>query len=525
MTTEFKEAVSNGQFKPTEAAYEIEDRVKARFGLTNRYEPARLFIGRSMAIPQAPPLLAEGFKHGKYIPGQHLFGPEIDLWIAALLLDGGFKTGTPMETFRAWVEAHWARGAGLMKDEMDKAGDDESRLISQLADFLPAAGKAPGTGHRARQGTSGEIRLKVGSVSTLHDPDNAKAHGAPVDFVINGPGASPHIALMGRTRSGKTTAGVQIALEAAQLSGAPILFIDPKGEFVNDGRLDGAFATAKSDATPIQVGRQPLPLDFLPGPGADQVAVQNATMKLRDSICLCSGSAGAIQKDMLCDAIEGVIQGGGRRDLEAIRDAYEHQLTIAGKDPDSVSSRLNELTRFACFKPDMPPADFFAKSWVISLNTIESEDLKRLVILMLLDATSTYVIGQKDSPLVSGHRTLTQFLVIDEARSILLEKKYESLSQLIRKGASKGLSVILLSQDPSDFDGKADDFTTQLGTVISFACNQSQKGLRTLESVFGRKLQSAEFTDQTLPVGVAFCKLPLDPHAKRVLCWTPAAQS
>ena len=67
---------------------------------------------------------------------------------------------------------------------------------------------------------------------------------------------------------------------------------------------------------------------------------------------------------------------------------------------------------------------------------------------------------------------------------------------------------MLLSQDPSDFEAQTDDFTTQLGTVIAFACNQTQKGLGSLQGVFGRELQASEFSDTYLPPGVAFVKLP-----------------
>ena len=63
--------------------------------------------------------------------------------------------------------------------------------------------------------------------------------------------------------------------------------------------------------------------------------------------------------------------------------------------------------------------------------------------------------------------------------------------------------------DPvSDFDGQPDDFTTQLGTIIAFACSQSDRGLRSLQGAFGRRLQPKEFTDTFLPTGVAFTKLP-----------------
>jgi DNA helicase HerA-like ATPase len=165
----------------------------------------------------------------------------------------------------------------------------------------------------------------------------------------------------------------------------------------------------------------------------------------------------------------------------------------------------------------MTPSQFFSQSWVISLKELP-EDLKRLVTLLLLDTISTFLLEQGDSDCPGGYRQLRHLLVVDEARKILREKKSESLVDLIRKGRSKGSVVMLLSQDPSDFEGQADDFLSQLGTVIAFACNQTKSGLGALAGVFGRKLQAAEFSDTQLEAGVAFVKLP-NRAPERIRCW------
>jgi hypothetical protein len=49
MDLEFKEAVWKGQFKPTEESLDFEDKFRKTFGLQNRYDTARLLIGRSLA--------------------------------------------------------------------------------------------------------------------------------------------------------------------------------------------------------------------------------------------------------------------------------------------------------------------------------------------------------------------------------------------------------------------------------------------------------------------------------------------
>lgn len=301
----------------------------------------------------------------------------------------------------------------------------------------------------------------------------------------------------------------------------PFLYIYPKGEFVGTDRLTGALAEFAVPPTAIEVGAHPIPLDFLPDPGVGSTSITQAAMQFRDSIALCCKSVGNVQQDQLRIAVEEVIRSERRRDLTAIRSRYEQNLAAVGRSADSVVSRLNELTALQVFDPTMSTSDFFRRSWLISLKALASEELKRLVILLILDALKGFVLSQADTPVVDGFRTLRHVLVIDEARRILAQARYQSLVDLVRQGRSKGEVIMLLSQDPSDFEGKADDFMTQLGTIIAFACSQSQRGLKALQGPFGRKLQSQEFTDTHLPPGVAFVKLP-GRQPERIRCWMPA---
>jgi hypothetical protein len=510
MDLEFKDAVWRGQFKPTEESFAFEDEFRKKFGLQNRYDTARLLIGRSLAEPTpVPPLSPETKPAGRPIAGEFLFGEQIDLWLAALALDGQLGPGATVDDLRALVEAHWMRGFQLLRDELEQCGGDEVRLVSRLADLLPeaAAGGLPASG--LDRSEVGEVRVKVGSVSHAHP--GAKA----VEFVLNGQGTSPHIALMGAVGKGKTTTGLQMASQIITQARTPFLFIDPKGDRIFRD------AVGPHEGTIIEVGQEPIPLNFLPGAGVGNVSVQNAAMRLRDTIARCCKSPGDLQQDLLRTAIENVIRDEADRGLQAIKDAYERELRQAGKEMDSIVSRLNELTRLHCFSPDLQPLDFFRRSWIISLNALASDELKRLVILLVLDATSSFVLSQEDSPVVKGYRALRHILVVDEARKILMERKYQSLVDLVRTSRSKGEVVMLLSQDPSDFEGQADDFTTQLGTVVAFACAQTQRGLRALRGVYGRTLSANEFSDTWLPQGVAFCKLP-GREPERITCWAPS---
>lgn len=515
MNLSFREDVFKAGFRPLADVEDFEIHLRSKLGLKNKYDSARLSIGRSLAEPTPPnPVLATD-ERGKAISGELLFGNDIDLWIAAIVLDGDLSPQATSEDFRVLVEAHWSRGGRLLRDEITAVNDDETRLMMRLSELLPTDSQPlSSTFEELQMGRPGEIRLRVGSFSKTY-PD-----GQEVEFSLNGQGTTPHLALMGKVGSGKTTTGVQIARQIVDQASIPFLYIDPKGEFVEAAQLSGALAEFTPPPIPIEVGQQPIPLDFLPDPGVGSTSITQAAMQFRDSIALCCKSVGNVQQDLLRSTVEDVVRQDRSRDLTVIRSRYENNLLQAGKTSDSVVSRLNELSALRVFTPSMPARDFFSRSWVLSLKALSSEELKRLVVLLILDSLKAFLLSQPETPVPGGFRTLRHLLIIDEARRILAQERYQSLVDLVRQGRSKGGVVMLLSQDPSDFEGKADDFMSQLGTVIAFACAQSQRGLKALQGPFGRKLQPQEFADTHLPPGIALVKLP-NRHAERIQCWAP----
>jgi hypothetical protein len=129
-------------------------------------------IGRSPAEPHGPEALPPGTKfYGKPIPGEHLFGEHLDLWICSLVIDGKLGTTATLDDFRALVEAHWARGYQLVKDELDTCSGDEAKLVARLADFVPDGEANEPSTTTPVNGSIGEIKLKVGSASRTHPGD------------------------------------------------------------------------------------------------------------------------------------------------------------------------------------------------------------------------------------------------------------------------------------------------------------------------------------------------------------------
>ena len=517
MNLDFKEKIWKAQFTPTEESADFEQRIRTVFGLGSRYESAQMLIGRSLAEPKPPEPLPSTTKFFKTpISGEVLFGEDLDIWICALVLDGRLNPNSNVDDFRNLVEAHWARGSNLIKDELQRCEQNHIKMVARLADYLPEGNGNSKIPFATGPGEKGEIRLKLGPVSKTHP--GAK----PFDFILNAQGTPPHIAFMGSSGGGKTLTGVQLADQIVEQTQIPFLFIDVKPEFNSESEIHPDLQKFARRAKHIEVGKQALPLDFLPPADAPLHKIATSAMRLRDSLVMCCKNPGDRQRDILREAIEEVIASRGDRSLTAILQAYQQRLRNEGKEDDSIVSRLNELTRLPSFSPEMQPAEFFQQSWIVTLNL--PEELKRLATLLLLDAASGYLLDQSEAPSTGNFRSLRYLLIVDEARKVLRDRRSESLVDLIRKGRSKGVTVMLLSQDPSDFEGEVDDFTRQLGTVVAFACAQTQRGLRNLIGVFSRKVLPEEFSGSQLPRGVAFVKAPGRPP-ERVNCWDETNQS
>ena len=517
MNAEFKEAVRVMLLRPTAAAKEVEDTLRTLFGWRMRHEPARLAIGRSLAEGAAPPLQPE-VEFDKPIRGQQIFGDaDFNAWLTLLITDGQLQEHAKPEHFKTAVEAHWHRGAELLRDDLSLAGHDSAALVRRLANLLPdtAAGSDARGGVTSNGGGIPPVCVRIGTVSTNLDT------GEEVSVVVNEQSTSPHIALMGKNGRGKTYTAVQMADSVVEQSGAPLLFIDPKKEYVEGEQLSNRWPAESVRPEVVRVGQKPIPLDFLPRPGIGAQAIGAAAVRLSESIANCCQGAGAVQRQRLRDAIITVAGRELNRGLAAVFSEYTRLLEQDGKPADSVAGQLDVLANtLNTFEPRLSPAEFFGRSWYLSLDPLPGEEPQRLVMLLLMDAMVDHFLAADNAETAGAYRRVRAVVMIDEARRILKQKKLESLSRLVREGRSKGLMVMLLSQDPSDFDGQADDFTTQLGTVVAYGCNQSPRGLRALSGAYGRKLQPTEFADERLPTGVAFCKLP-GRAAERVRAWEP----
>lgn len=498
--------IDKQRYRPAAEVEDILDDLRRNLVTGEKYRVARLAIARSLVQPEGVEPLPRGTEMGNSIEGQTLLGDDSAVW-SCLIVESYSKLITTVEEFRAVLEAHWTRGARLLQNDLEQAHMRSAGFINALA------GMARGSPGASQDGPemldrSGAVSVKIGEVSRDLRTD------AEVDVVLNALGVSPHFAILGKTRSGKTRAGLAIAEQIVANSQLPMLLIDPRGEFVTDGQLiaksdwEGkTLADRISGIRPIDVPKQTIPLDFLARTaGSQPIELAQLAMSFRDSLQKCIRNLGDIALDSFQEAVQQLLATNrGPVSLEIIRDAVRsaNELSVRGKD--TIEAKLNELCALRLFEPKMGPDEFFSRRWVIGLAGA-TEESRRLVISVLLNALAKHLLGQKDSETDrAGARTLRHLLVIDESKAIL-SLKHRALGDLVRKSGAKGGVVMLLSQSPDDFEQEDEDFLEQIGHFIVFA--STANSVKNLRAAFGRRLAPENFSDRDLPRGVAWAKLP-----------------
>ncbi|MGZ8284173.1 MAG: DndE family protein [Allosphingosinicella sp.] len=125
--------LARGDFRTSRAADELNTRFQSLLGLPHRYGPARLALGRSLALTSAPTLELNTLGLGRQIKGEQLFGHGVELatWLTLLLEHAG-ATAVPRKDFQNLVGAHWHRGIYLLWDDWKSSGGEFDAFVARL---------------------------------------------------------------------------------------------------------------------------------------------------------------------------------------------------------------------------------------------------------------------------------------------------------------------------------------------------------------------------------------------------------
>jgi hypothetical protein len=497
-------ALANQRYRLTAEADQTSKRLMDQLGLAKHYVPARLAIASSLAIAEAPPAV-----HGetaRQIAGSILFGSGSDLavWVSLIIEHAG-RAAADIDEFQRWVAAHWARGLRLLSDQWEAAQGDGGAFWRALAAGLPRGAAAQG--EPGAPGIPGDLQpaapmaIPVGPVSTL------AATGETLTWRLNAAGGSPHAALMGGVGSGKTRTAVHMLRAMRALTPFALVAFDFKGDMADQrNALDQPF-----QARVIQPPAQPVPLDVLWLADRTQTGIALAGQRLRDSLAtLKRADFGARQRDALSEAAETALRTKTPCTLADVRDALKRVYAQRGMKDDGAIGTLNDLCRVPLFTPDQSPAEFFGRSWIIRLRQDLPNEARAVVVTLVTDALDRWLNTLSDSPTdAEGNRGLRVACVIDEAHRIL-GAKLPGLSNLIRLSRSKGGAVMLISQQPGDFDGEDDEFLAEMGLVAAFNTNARPAAVK--------RIRGAGADLSTLGTGEAWIKLRND-QPQRITAW------
>ena len=498
---------NNARFRTSRAADELNQKFLTRLGLKYRYSPARLAIARSLWDPSKPNSVQDD-DGGKVIKGSELFGDDLPVWITLLVQ----HKGSPLESLRelhSLIAAHWHRGAHQLWEDWENQSEDFDKFLMLLA---TRAGVKEGAGGKVFEDLAipGATSRPFPVVVRIGAPGTDISTRKPVEWGANAPGIPPHVALMGGTNSGKTHLGLNLLAQIKKQCNCPIIFFDiAKGDIAEKRDLIGSLGMRH-----VVIPGQPVPLNFLATDDNDAENASQVALAFRDSFERVN-KLGAVQKDILRDAVMEALQGPPPITLNDVRDAVTRVCEERETRGGTLLSVLNDLCiGRSLFLPEMSPQDFFSRSWLIDLHT-SVDTQQKLVVFLVLDAAKRYFMSLPDAPVdENGYRAFRAIIAIDEARRVL-GYKHPSLSNLIRLARSKGVGIWLMSQSPDDFDQEEDNFLENIGLAISFRTNAVRP--RTLRTILGADVDLA-----SLPSGVAVTRLPGRNSYIRVQAWEPS---
>ena len=468
-------------FTSSKQAKSIGGELFHHLGFTAHHQVARLAIGRSLGLPDWPESAPDA--RGFSIKGHLLFGEEKTgalLWLALLveaIHQHAPNESITLDALQAAVRDHWHRGIQLLQEDWDSCGSYEAfveELITRRT-ALPEVG-GTGAGTLTDVGTSAIALSAAGPVTV--DLGVGRETDQPARWLLNGPGYSPNIAIMGQAGSGKTRMMLRLLGQLREQTGAPVMLIDAG----KDELADKPGLSEEMGAEVLRVPASPLPIDMFHGSHRSDEDALGTAEAFRESLnkALQSGLTDN-QRTRVLEALKPVLRTRERVTLPDLRAAIEAHYEAEGLREDRVTSMMTELCQRTLFTPTMGPDEFFSRSWLLTFGNAPEES-RRLVLFLLFDALHRYLRALPEAPMDAGHHRAVRLIVaIDEARP-LLAAKHDGLSQLVRLHRSKGLSVLLASQSPDDYEGQSDDYMEQIGLAICFKTNATST--RVLDNMF-----------------------------------------
>ncbi len=315
------------------------------------------------------------------------------------------------------------------------------------------------------------------------------ATGEPLRWHAAGPQAAlpnGHIEVWGSSGAGKTQFAMSLLAQLARGSGARFGIADFKNDYGGSfpGLVAGKFVDLWEEGAPYN----PLALqDDSPR------AIEKAIIELRDTVDVATKAftrMGHRQLNKLRAALEQAYEvGRAERRWPTLR-------TLDDLLDADLAGVIGDLTRHEIFKDGPPLGDAVAENIIFGLSQIPGNGLTTILAAgFILSALLLKLQGM--SPVSN---TIRYAVVVDEAHRVA---DFRAIDTMVREGRSKGLAVLLATQQPGDLP---DVVAANAQTKICFRLPDA-----TAAAAAARRLDPGDPTlpaqIRTLEVGEAFVSL------------------
>lgn len=314
------------------------------------------------------------------------------------------------------------------------------------------------------------------------------ATGDPQLWKAAGEGGLPngHIEIWGSSGAGKTEFTKSLLAQLAAHSGAHFGVADFKSDYA------GSFP-AQAGAKFIDLWAAGAPYNPLALPQGGVREVRSAVIELRDIVDVATQSftrMGIRQKAKLADALTEAYRIG-----ESER-RWPTLMTLDSLLDDDLRGIIGDLTANQIFGEGAPLGDATDENVIFGLSQIPGNGLTTVLAAgFILSALQLKIQGL--SPVAN---TIRYAAVVDEAHRV---SAFKAIDTMIREGRSKGLAVLLATQQPGDLP---DVVATNAQTKICFRLPDAA-----VATAAARRLDptDSELPEQirTLDVGEAFVSL------------------
>jgi len=407
---------------------------------------------------------------------------------------------------------HVERGIRQLWNEFERVGKRGDEFIISLLETaskaFPQTAEVGGSPEKVHEGADFSIAIEIGK--------DAKT-GNALSYMMNAPGLSPHIAIMGRTRSGKTRTGLNMLEKINFCSGKklPFLVFDyAKGDIAGNKEFINSV-----DAIVIKLPKTKIPMAPLALSSYDDEKIKLAARRFVDTIKSVV-RLGPKQADACLRIVKEAYERaeGSAPDMEDVLSVAEELYLAEGKQPDSLLVTLRDFADFQIFRSAKhgEEHDIFKKMHVIDLSSLP-ESLRKICVFLMLDRLYSEIMERQNAPMDSkGYRQMRLIIAVDEAHNYL-PCKQPTLEKFVRESASKGVAIMLMSQSPDDFDQPKYNFAKEMGLVLVFSCFVQKPKM--LEALLGGNVEPQLMSQ--LPAGIAKTRLPNSIRPIDIRTWIP----